>query len=152
VAPTTSSLIGLSNRYDLQRKTLLARALFPMAAPPTLCFTKPGPGSAVNDALEVPLARSRFIALKARSTLAEALLASPLDQLGAALEEEKLDSRFSHNGCSFTWRDGRMRHATSEPSQQQEQRLPEAQRAAIAAGSPTAKHGNPFWTIKLPQT
>ena len=97
-------------------------------------------------ALDVLL--DRITNLKQQQKAIEAELCPLLEQLSGALEAGELDASFSHNGCSFCWSAGRTSYAYSEPLQQQEQALKEAQRLAVATGAATEKHGKAFWTIK----
>jgi hypothetical protein len=108
----------------------------------TTVSSSPIAGAALDALLD------RITVLKLQQKAIEAELSPLLEQLSGALEAGELDASFSHNGCSFCWSAGRTSYAYSEPLQQQERALKEAQRLAVATGAASEKQGKAFWTIK----
>lgn len=81
----------------------------------------------------------------------EAELDTHLDDLQQAVNDGDLDPSFKHNDAAFDLRAGKVSYTYPPAVTTLAQDLKQAQADAIAAGTATAKHGNPFWVIKLPK-
>jgi len=91
------------------------------------------------------------ISIKRQIKDLEAQLAVVLDTLQQAVDIGDLDPSFEHNDTAFDLRAGKVSYTYPEAVTTIATQLKQAQADAIAAGTATAKHGNPFWVIKLPK-
>ena len=91
------------------------------------------------------------VSIKRQIKELEARLAVVLDTLQQAVDVGDLDPSFSHNDAAFDLRAGKVSYTYPEAVTTLAAELKQAQADAVAAGTATAKHGNPFWVIKLPK-
>lgn len=74
-----------------------------------------------------------------------------LDALCQAVDNGDLDPTFEHDDTKFDLRPGRVTYAYPPAVTELSLKLKDAQAAAVADGTATPKHGEPFWVVKLPK-
>lgn len=93
----------------------------------------------------------QVIALKRQIAALQATLDDALDSLQQAVDTGELDPSFKHNDAAFDLRSGRVTYDYPQAVTTLSLQLKQAQADAVAAGTATAKQGNPYWVIKLPK-
>ena len=101
--------------------------------------------------LDLDATLEQAITIKRQIKDLEATLAATLDTLQQAVDAGELDPSFKHNDAAFDLRPGKVTYDYSPAVTELSRQLKQAQADDVAAGTATAKRGNPFWVIKLPQ-
>jgi hypothetical protein len=101
--------------------------------------------------MDIDATLDQVITLKRQISDLQATLDTALDTLQQAVDAGDLDPSFKHNDTAFDLRAGRVTYDYPEAVTTLATQLKQAQVDAVAAGTATAKHGNPFWVIKLPK-
>lgn len=81
----------------------------------------------------------------------QADLDQALDALREAVDAGDLDPQFQHDDVRFNLSAGRVTYDYPPEVAALSLKLKDAQSAAVADGTATAKRGEPYWTVKLPK-
>ena len=90
--------------------------------------------------------------VKAAAAQLDGSLAVLLDELSTRMESGDIDPSFNHNDWSFNWCAGRARWSYPQEVGEIEALLNATKKRSQADGSASRTLGNPFWTIKPPQS
>jgi hypothetical protein len=101
--------------------------------------------------MDIDATLDQVITLKRQISDLQATLDTALDTLQQAVDAGDLDPSFKHNDTAFDLRSGRVTYDYPPAVADLSLQLKRAQTDAVAAGTATAKHGAPFWVIKLPK-